>query len=61
MRIFDSIGRKIAPKRSLLGKYVLYFRRGKNIRIKVNSSVGKLAELSSLLELCGLLSVLRIS
>lgn len=33
---------------------------GKNVRIKVNSSVGKLAELSSLLELCGLLSVLRI-
>lgn len=34
--------------------------RNNNIRVKVNSSVGKLAELSSLLELGGLLSVLRI-
>lgn len=34
-------------------------RREKNVRIKVNSSVGKLAELSSLLELSGLLGVLE--
>lgn len=35
-------------------------KKGKNVRIKVDSSVGKLAELSLLLELGGLLGVLGL-